>query len=97
MSRGTGIHNPPTCPQVDLAPSKCRCPSVELEPGPPPGEGGGRHPEGRVFEPGWFESPCGLPIVNPPDVPLYLFLGGTAGVCASIDALAALAFVGGRR
>jgi polysulfide reductase-like protein len=40
-----------------------------------------------------FESYYGRPILKPPawrqpDVPLYLFLGGTAGACASIAALA---------
>jgi formate-dependent nitrite reductase membrane component NrfD len=46
-----------------------------------------------MVEPAQFESYYGRPIVKPPawkqpDVPLYLFLGGTAGACASIGALA---------
>ena len=46
-----------------------------------------------MVEPARFESYYGRPIVKPPawkqpDVPLYLFLGGTAGACASIGALA---------
>ncbi len=46
-----------------------------------------------MVDPARFESYYGRPIVKPPawrqpDVPLYLFLGGTAGACASIGALA---------
>ncbi len=49
--------------------------------------------ERPVVEPAEFASYYGRPILKPPawqqpDVPLYLFLGGTAGACASMGALA---------
>jgi hypothetical protein len=49
--------------------------------------------ERAMVEPAKFRSYYGRPIVKPPaweqpDVPLYLFLGGTAGASASIGALA---------
>lgn len=53
----------------------------------------GKARERAMVEPARFQSYYGRPIVKPPawkqpDAPLYLFLGGTAGTCASIGALA---------